>query len=66
MNRKDFFKQGGRMTILSALGLFSVLLAYRQKIVSADDCTLMPQCKNCGKFAQCNLSKAYKVKRDGK
>ncbi len=65
MNRKDFFKHG-RLIILSGIGLFSAFLAYDQKIAAPGDCSVAPQCRNCGKFVQCELPQAIKEKRDGK
>ena len=66
MNRKDFFKQGGRRIILSGIGLFGAYLAYNQKIVRSDTCSVAPQCKNCGKYAQCILPQANNERKDGK
>ena len=66
MNRKDFFKQGGRWVILSGIGMFSAFLAFHQKIVTPENCSVAPQCKNCGKFAQCELPKANKERKNGK
>ena len=66
MNRKDFFKQSGRWVILSGIGLFGVYLTSNQKIVTPENCSVAPQCKNCGKYAQCTLPQAKKVKSDGK
>jgi len=66
MNRKDFFKQGGRWIILSGIGLFSAFLAFNQKIVTPENCSVAPQCKNCGKYAQCTLPQANKEKGNGK
>lgn len=66
MNRKDFFKQGGRWVILSGIGLLSAFLAYNQKIENPENCIDAPQCKNCRKLAQCKLPQANKERRDGK
>lgn len=66
MNRKDFIKQSGRWVILSVIGLFGAYLATNQKIVMPENCSVALQCKNCGKFAQCTLPQANKVKSDGK
>jgi hypothetical protein len=66
MNRKDFFKQGGRLAILSGIGLLSAYLTTNQRITTPENCSVAPQCKNCGKYAQCTLPQANKEKRDGK
>lgn len=66
MNRKDFFKHGGRWAILSGIGMLSAFLAYNQKIATPENCSVAPQCKNCGKYAQCTLPQANKEKDDGK
>ncbi len=66
MNRKDFFKQGGRWAILSGFGLIGAFLSYQRKIVIPENCLVSPLCKNCGKFAQCELPQANKEKRYGK
>ena len=64
MNRKDFLKQG-RWAILSGIGLFIAFLAYKEKVVTPENCAVAQQCKNCGRFAQCELPKANKEKRYG-
>lgn len=66
MNRKDFFKQGGRWTILSGFGLLSAFLAYNQKIETPENCSVAPQCKNCGILMQCTLPQADKERKNGK
>jgi len=66
MNRKDFFRQGGRWAFLTAIGLLSTFLTYNQKVVTPGNCTTSPLCKNCGKFTQCELSQANKERRNGK
>ena len=66
MNRKDFFRQGGRWVILSGMGLLGVFLTRNEKIVTPGNCTLTPLCKNCGKFVQCELPQANKKRKDGK
>ena len=66
MNRKDFFKHGGRWALLSGIGMLSAFLAYNQKIVTPENCSVAPQCKNCGKYAQCELPQANKERKDGK
>ena len=66
MNRKDFFRQGGRWAILSAFGLLSAFLVNHQKVVAPESCAVAPFCRNCGKFAQCELPQANKARKDGK
>jgi hypothetical protein len=66
MNRKDFLENGGRLAILSGIGLLSACLAYNQKIVTPENCSVAPQCKNCGKYAQCELPQANRERKDGK
>jgi hypothetical protein len=66
MNRKDFFIQGGRWAILSVIGLLSALLASNHKIATPENCSVAPQCKNCGKYDQCTLPQANKEKGYGK
>ncbi len=66
MNRKDFFRKGGRLTILTGFGILSAFLAYDQKIETPENCTVAPQCKGCGKLAQCTLPQADKIRSYGK
>jgi hypothetical protein len=66
MNRKDFFRYGGRFAILAGLGMLSGFLAYNQKIVTPENCSVTPQCKTCGKYAQCELIQKDKDRKDGK
>lgn len=66
MDRKDFLKNGGRWAILSLIALCSSYLAYQEKIVSPENCSVTPQCKNCGQFAKCELPRAGKERKNGK
>jgi hypothetical protein len=66
MNRKDFFRKGGRLVILSGIGILSAFLVFDQKIVKPENCSVAPQCTNCGKLAQCKLPQAKIVRNDGK
>jgi hypothetical protein len=66
MNRNDFFRKGGRLTILTGIGILSAFLAYDQKIETPENCTVAPQCKGCGKLSQCTLPQADKIRQDGK
>jgi len=66
MNRKDFFKHGGRLTLLSGIGILSAFLAYNQKIATPENCSVAPQCKSCGKYTQCVLPQADKERKNGK
>jgi len=66
MNRKDFLKNSGRWAILSGLGVLSAFLAYNQKVVTDENCSVAPLCKNCGKYAQCALPQANKGRKNGK
>ncbi len=64
MNRKDFFIQGIRLTILSVIGLLSTFLIVENKVVSPDNCSVSTLCKNCGKYSQCDLPQANKEKKN--
>ena len=66
MNRKDFFRHSGRWAVLSLLGISSAVLVYQHKIETPDKCTVTTQCKSCGKYAQCTLPQATKIKQYGK
>ena len=66
MNRKDFFRKGGRLAILTGIGILSAFLAYDQKIETPENCTAAPQCKGCGKLSQCTLPQADKIRDYGK
>ena len=66
MNRKDFFRKGGRLTILTGIGILSAFLAYDHKIETLENCTVAPQCKGCGKLSQCTLPQADKIRSYGK
>ena len=66
MNRKDFFEHGGRWVLLSGIGMLSAFLVSNQKIVTPENCSVAPQCKNCGKLNQCTLPQAVKERENGK
>jgi hypothetical protein len=58
MNRKDFFNTAGRLLILGGITASAGYLIVNKKV--AADCTESPTCKNCGKFAKCELPQAKK------
>ena len=64
MNRKDFFKQGMRLAILSGIGLLSTILIVEKREVSPENCSISTLCKNCGKYSQCDLPQANKEKKN--
>lgn len=66
MDRKEFFKQCGRLTILSAMGVFGTSLLYHHKIKTPENCPIAPQCENCGKYNSCTLPQAKKERNDGR
>ena len=66
MNRNDFFREGGRWAILAGIGLLSFLLIYDHRVSSNKNCSVLPQCKGCGKLSQCTLPQADKVRNNGK
>ena len=63
MDRKDFFKTGGRLLLLGGLTATSGYLVFNKKVTGA--CSVSPTCQNCGKFTACELPQA-KEERDGK
>ena len=66
MNRKDFFKHAGRWVILSGIGLLSAFLLAEQKVVTPENCSAGPLCRNCGKYAKCELPQVTKERKNGK
>ena len=66
MDRKEFFRHGGRWVILSGIGLLSAFLITGQKVVSPDKCSDGPLCRNCGKYIKCALPQADHERKNGK
>jgi len=66
MNRRDVIRQTGRLAILSGLGLLSLFLTTQQKVVTPENCSVSPLCRNCGKFNLCELPQANKERSHGK
>ena len=60
MNRKDFFNTAGRLLILGGITASAGYLIVNKKVSAA--CTESPTCKNCGKFAKCELPQAKETK----
>ena len=60
MNRKDFFNTAGRLLILGGITASAGYLVVNKKVSAA--CTESPTCKNCGKFAKCELPQAKETK----
>ena len=52
--------------ILSGFAVFSSVLAYHQKILRPENCSVAPQCKNCQKLKLCDLPQAERERSDGK
>jgi len=63
MNRKDFFRTGGRLLLLGGITTSAGYLLVNKKVTAS--CTVSPTCNNCGEFSKCELPQAKEVK-DGK
>jgi hypothetical protein len=63
MNRKEFFKAGGRLLMLGGITASAGYLVLNKKVTAS--CSVSPTCNNCGKFSKCELPQAKEVK-DGK
>ncbi len=63
MNRKEFFKTGGRLLILGGITLSAGYLLVNNKVSAS--CSVSPTCKNCGKISNCE-NPEVKKERDGK
>ncbi len=61
MNRKEFFKTGGRIIILGAMAAATGYLVVNQKVDST--CSVSPACQKCGQFAKCELPQAVEAKK---
>lgn len=64
MNRKEFFKTGGRLLILGGLATSTGYLAINKKIDKS--CTISPSCGKCGRFSNCDLPQAKEVNNEQK
>ena len=51
MNRKDFFKTGGRLLLLGGISASTTYLFVNKKVTAA--CSVSPSCKNCGIYSEC-------------
>jgi len=51
MNRKDFFKTGGRLLLLGGISASTTYLFVNKKVTAA--CSVSPSCKNCGIYSDC-------------
>jgi len=60
MNRKEFFKAGGRLLLLGGITASAGYLFVNKKVTAA--CTVSAACENCGKFSKCELPQAKEVK----
>jgi positive regulator of sigma E activity len=63
MNRKDFFRTGGRLLLLGGITTSAGYLLVNKKVTAS--CSVSPACNNCGEFSKCELPQAKEVK-DGK
>ncbi|MEE4284977.1 MAG: hypothetical protein V2I31_02475 [Mariniphaga sp.] len=62
MNRKEFFKTGGRILILGAMAATTGYLVVSEKVDTT--CSVSPACQKCGKFAKCELPQAVETKEN--
>ncbi len=51
MNRKEFFKTGGRILLLSGITASAGYLIANKKVTT--DCRISPACKSCGIYTDC-------------
>ncbi len=61
MNRKEFFKTGGRFLILGGLAASVGYLIVNKKVSAS--CTVSPTCNNCGIYTDC-VSPEVKTERE--
>jgi hypothetical protein len=61
MNRKEFFKTGGRILILGAMAATTGYLVVNEKVDTT--CAVSPACQKCGQFAKCELPQAIETKQ---
>jgi hypothetical protein len=62
MNRKEFFKTGGRILILGAMAATTGYLVVNEKVDTT--CSVSPACQKCGKFVKCELPQAVETKEN--
>jgi hypothetical protein len=60
MDRKNFFTTAGRLLLLGGMAASAGYLVLNRKVSAT--CTESPTCKNCGKFAKCELPQAKETK----
>ncbi|MBW6534694.1 MAG: hypothetical protein K0B11_06770 [Mariniphaga sp.] len=60
MNRKEFFKTGGRILILGAMAATTGYLVVNQQVDTT--CSVSPACQKCGQFAKCDLPQAMETR----
>jgi len=61
MNRKEFFKTGGRLLLLGGLTASTGYLFINRKVSA--DCTVSPACNSCGIYSDC-VNPAVKTGRE--
>ncbi|MCA1758385.1 MAG: hypothetical protein LC658_01330 [Bacteroidales bacterium] len=62
MNRKEFFRTGGRILILGAMAATTGYLVVNQKVDTT--CSVSPACQKCGQFVKCELPQAIETKQN--
>ena len=62
MNRKEFFKTGGRILILGAMAATTGYLVVNEKVDTT--CSVSPACRKCGQFVKCELPQAVETKEN--
>jgi hypothetical protein len=62
MNRKEFFKTGGRIFILGAMAATTGYLVVNQQVDTT--CSVSLACQKCGQLAKCELPRAIETKEN--
>jgi hypothetical protein len=60
MDRKRFFTESGRLLLLAGIFAATFWLIFKNRITT--DCKVSAACKNCGRFAECELTQAKEAK----
>lgn len=63
MNRKDFFKTGGRLLLLGGITASTGYLLVNKKVTAV--CSVSPTCKNCKIYFDC-INPEIKIERNDK
>jgi len=66
MERRELFKNAGRLLMLGGFAAGTGYLWHQDKLVTSGKCSIATNCKGCGKNSSCSLDQAEQYRLEAK